>query len=131
MRPILESHFDSIRAYVPEEARRVLDTNVERVREEISVEIDAFAKSLATEIETKLANEAKQLEDDFGSLKKKSADLLAQANTAAPNPAQLLALASQLDEEVKAFNAKWKGLGEKARQAVIGAARSAGIPIPG
>lgn len=111
------TYIDSIREYVPEAAKVVLDEQVQKVRQTIAEDIAQFGRDLhqaLTDEVTGLTNEVKVDLQHINDLIRdmKSNDKLSQATEG---------LKSALD----AFISKWKGLGEKVGAAVETAAKRA------
>lgn len=120
--------FQSIQPYLPEDARKVLDAELPKIREQAIKQIDEFAESLVTE----LTRQLKELADrDVAELKtaqdKLKGDLAAfiKANPTDPLSQGASALKAAVEEHEKRFCRA----GEALRQTVVTTLQAHGLPV--
>ena len=121
-----EKYFDSIVAYLPEDAKAILNSEVPRIRQQVIEEVQKFGeevgKSLQEKIDALIAERG--IESEVELLKKKLTDLKGDPSGALASSVETLK--AELDE----FKAKWKGVGKSLHEAAVLAVRSFGIPLP-
>src|SRR5687768_11206502 len=124
----LDRYFDSIREYVPEDAKAVLDRQIPAIRDEVKRSVDDFGKQLGDFVHKRIADltieQEREARDARVQYERALGDLKTQAGV---DPAKIAAL----EQAITAYEERWRGLGEKIKGAALLAVRSTGIPIPG
>lgn len=125
-----EDTYQSLAPYMPEEARRVLEIEIPKIRKQVSDDIDNFVTSVGAQIQAEFTrvSEAvrKESEAHVASLDKIKESLA--SNTAKAE--DLARAADNLRKLAQAYQDKWTSVGTTIRTTAITAARAAGIPIP-
>jgi len=128
-KPLFEDkYFDTVRGYMPEEARLALDRQMPRIREGVSEQIDQFSDSLCKEIQAEIKAFGKNqtealegvIEDITNYLNKTAQD---------DKSSDLKNLADKLGDQVQVFKDNGKNFGKNLRNATHVAARAAGLPL--
>jgi len=121
--------FQSILPYVPEDAKRILDAELPRIREKAVEQIDQFAESLVNELTAQLkalgekqAQELKQSQDD---LKKQLDDYVKKQ---APDP-NLTKATNELNAAIEEQRKRFLNAGVFLRQSVLTALKTHGLPV--
>ena len=128
---VIERAYESIRGYVPEDAKQVLSDQVEAVEKYVDTELEKFAEELSQYIGEEVSKEMAKLEQSFSTTSEniqKQLDIIAADVTSGDD--ELAAAVNRLREEQAKINAKFEGAGEIIRKSVVNAARSAGLPLP-
>lgn len=121
-------YFDSIRSYLPDEAKAILVDQIPKIREAVAADIDDFGKSLGAKLK-------KELDDAFDAQQKAAGEVSTQLRTLVDSIGKkgsehLAEVTRQLKESIDAYENQWKTLGAKAREIAVAAVKSAGIPLP-
>jgi hypothetical protein len=117
-----DEYFASIRGYLPEAAKNVLDQEIPRIREQVRRDIDDFGKQLqdwlAKEVDSALDAQKKIID-----AAREVVELeLAQIKTlAAPAGDALASHAGKLKQAIADYEQHWRGMGEKVRGAAVAA----------
>lgn len=115
------AYIDSIREYVPEAAKVVLDEQVQKVRQQIADDVAAFGAKLRETIEGEVKSfvDAAQKEAlaEVAAMKVQLASLTSNDD--------LKKATAKLGSDLDAFVTKWSGFGEKVGAAVKSAAAKA------
>lgn len=131
--PILtgtDESYDSLRPYLPEDARAILDKELPRIQKRIEGEIDAFTSSFSERIAAEVAKVTNEINAELQAANAKLVEIAADIKANGANPALLAANAKALQDEVTAYKQKWEGMGRKVQGAILSAANAAGLKIP-
>src|SRR5262245_15088827 len=119
-------YFDSVRSYMPEGAKAVLDAEIPRIRETIKKDVEEFAdhmgRYLKAEIDKVTAEQATLVELQLANIKQQ----LTTLESKAPEDAAVKALRESIDK----YESQWTKLGESVKAAAVAAMKSMGIPLP-
>lgn len=126
-----QESYDSLRPYLPQDAQRVLDKEIPRIRKQIDSEIDDFVKSLGSYLKDQVDAETKSIGDEASAAMKKLDSILADVSAAGGDPQKLAAATADLKTAIKAYQDKWENMGKSVQKVALLAAKSMGIPIPG
>lgn len=129
MRLFDQKTYDTVRPYMDEEARRILDQQVPQIRADIENEVTAFAASLRDQIKTGLDKEQVELDRQLAALTAQIDTLLKHIDQAASSTA-LTAERQKLQDQIAAYKNQARQLGGNLRGVVLNAVRVAGIPVP-
>lgn len=125
-----EDTYQSLVSFMPEDARKVLDTEIPRIRKQVSDDIDKFVTSIGIQMQaefTKVAESVrKESEAPLASLDKIKESLA--SNTAKAE--DLARAADNLRKLAQEYQDKWTNVGATIRTTAITAARAAGLPVP-
>lgn len=120
--------FQSIQPYLPEDAKKVLDAELPKIREQAIKQIDEFAESLVTELTRQLKELAAQ---DVAELKTTQDKLKGElaAFAAAAVPPALAQSANALKAAVEEHEKRFSRAGEVLRQTVVTTLQAHGLPV--
>ena len=124
-----EESYDILRPFLPEDAKRVLEKEIPRIRKQIDGEIDDFVNALSEHIQKQAAEMAKEIEDESKKSTEALDAILSDLNKNA-DAKVLIASAEALKAEVTAYKNKWASMGKNVQKAVLLAAKSVGLPVP-
>lgn len=129
---VIERAYESIRGYMPEDAREILNQQIPRIEQFIDDELTKFGVELSEFIGAEVD---RLLLDAQESAHRSHNELIAaigeiRADVAA-NDAVLERAVARLERSLDDYERRFEELGEGVRRAVILAARAAGIPVPG
>lgn len=129
---VIERAYESIRGYMPEDAREILNEQIPRIEQFIDDELTKFGVELSEFIGAEVD---RLLLDSQESAHRSHNELIAaigeiRADVAA-NDAVLERAVARLERSLDDYERRFEALGEGVRRAVILAARAAGIPVPG
>lgn len=125
-----EDTYQSLVPYMPEDARRILENEIPRIRKQVSDDIDNFVKGVGDQMHAEFTKASetvrKESEAHLASLDKIKESLA--SNTAKAD--DLARAADNLRKLAQAYQDKWTSVGTTIRTTAIAAARAAGIPVP-
>lgn len=125
-----QESYDSLRPYLPEDAKAILEKEIPRIRKQIDGEIDDFVKGLGTYIKSQVEAASKEIEGEAKKTSDRIAKILADLNANGGNATKLAAATTELQKELDDYKAKWQKLGETVQKCALTAVRAAGVPIP-
>lgn len=125
-----DESYDSLRPYLPEDAKAVLEKELPRIRKSIEGEIDDFTKSFGEQIKAQMEEQKAAIAKDSADASGRLTELLQNVTVNAGDAAKLAQNAKELQAEITAYRQKWEGMGKSVQDAVLNAARSIGVPIP-
>lgn len=125
-----EESYDTLRPFLPEDAKRVLEKEIPRIRKQIDGEIDDFVNALSEQIQKEAAQMAKEIEEESTKSTEALGAILSKLNANAADSKVLIASAEALKAEVTAYKNKWESMGKNVQKAVLLAAKSVGLPVP-
>lgn len=125
-----EESYDSLRPYLPEDAKSILEKELPRIRKQIDGEIEDFAKSFGDYIKTEVTKVSQEIEKETKEAQVRLDKILVEIGAAAAGGAALGVQAKKLQDEVEAYKQKWENMGKTTRKAILTAAKATGIPIP-
>ena len=121
--------FQSIQPYLPDDAKRILDVELPKIRDAAIEQIDQFAESLVNEMSRKLEELAAQEKAELvASRDKLTKELAAFVATMVPSPA-LTKAAADLQSAVTEHEKRFSKAGELLRQTVVTALQAQGLPV--
>lgn len=125
----IDNAYESIKSYLPEDAKSVIDNQVKRIEKEIDVDLENFRedfikqiKETVDEIEQETERSIKEFNNELSSITDKMKQEVSgnsELNSAIQN------LSGKLDQ----YDAVAKKLASTTRTAIKVAANSAGLPI--
>ena len=129
---VIERAYESIRGYLPEDAKAVLGEQVPQIEQFIDEELAKFGSELAEYIAAEVAQllEAAQRDalrshnDVVAAMGELRAEVVA-------NDTALERAVAKLERSLDDYEHGYRAMGESVRQVVIAAMRAAGIPVPG
>jgi hypothetical protein len=129
---VIERAYESIRSYLPEDAKAVLSEQVPQVEGFIDEELSKFGEELAEYI----ASEVSQLVDASQREAVRSHNEVVAAvgelrARVVAEDASLEAAVEKLERSLDEYEHGYRVMGESVRQSVVAAIRAAGIPLPG
>lgn len=129
---VIERAYESIRSYLPEDAKAVLSEQVPQVEGFIDEELSKFGEELAEYI----ASEVSQLVDASQREAVRSHNEVVAAvgelrARVVAEDAALEAAVAKLERSLEEYEHGYRVMGESVRQSVVAAIRAAGIPLPG
>ncbi|MFA6561275.1 MAG: hypothetical protein WCV00_05150 [Verrucomicrobiia bacterium] len=125
-----EEYFATVRPYLPEDARRILDNQLPAIKKSIEAEVDKFAKTLGEEVKKEVEDFQKGLVQQQEEFLKKVTANFAEAVKKGASPDEIAAAGKALQTAVDDYKNQVKGWGETARKTLLMAVKAAGIPIP-
>lgn len=131
--PILigkEETYASLRPFLPEDAKRILEEQIPKIQSQVDAEIDRFVQGISEHLQQQLEQLAAAAQTDATNAQRKLDDIMANLARSQNDGAELIKAATELRSVVQAYNDKWTGLGQNVRKAALTAARSVGLPIP-
>ena len=129
---VIERAYESIRGYMPEDAREILNEQIPRIEQFIDDELTKFGVELSEFIGAEVD---RLLQEAQESAHRSHNELIAaigeiRADVAA-NDAVLERAVARLERSLDDYERRFEALGEGVRRSVILAARAAGVPVPG
>jgi len=121
-----QESYDSLRPYLPEDAKAILEKEIPRIRKQIDVEIDEFVKGLGSYIKLQAEAASKEIESEAKDSGVRMDKIISDLKAIGCDHAKL---AGDLQRELDAYKAKWQKFGEAIQKAALTAAKAAGVPI--
>src|SRR5262245_50245716 len=112
-------YFDSIRSYLPDDARAILVDQIPKIREAVAADIDDFGQALGDKLK-------KELDDAFNAQKRAVDEISAQMRTLLDGIGKkgadnVTEATRQLKDSLDAYEKQWKSLGAAAREIAVAA----------
>ena len=127
---VIERAYDSIREYVPEDARRILDSQTPKIEKFIDDELDKFGAELtewiSAEIEKVVEEQRVFFEQDRETLKQIIEEL---RHDVATNDETLNEAVVKLEAQLDNYEERAQQLGKNVREKVSVALKSTGLPF--
>lgn len=127
---VIERAYDSIREYVPEDARRILDSQAPKIEKFIDDELDKFGAELtewiSAEIEKVVEEQRVFFEQDREALKQIIEEL---RHDVATNDETLNEVVVKLEAQLDKYEERAQQLGKNVREKVSVAVKSTGLPF--
>lgn len=127
---VIERAYDSIREYVPEDARRILDSQTPKIEKFIDDELDKFGAELtewiSAEIEKVVEEQRVFFEQDRETLKRIIEEL---RHDVATNDETLNEAVVKLEAQLDKYEERAQQLGKNVREKVSVAVKSTGLPF--
>lgn len=125
-----QESYDSLRPYLPEGAKAILEKEIPRIRKQIDGEIDDFVKQLSQYIKQQVEAASKEVEEESKLSSKRLDTILIELRKDGLDTSKLSSAATELQKEIENYRTKWQKLGETVQRAALTAAKAAGVPIP-
>lgn len=127
---VIERAYDSIREYVPEDARRILDSQAPKIEKFIDDELDKFGAELtewiSAEVEKVVEEQRVFFEQDREALKQIIEEL---RHDVATNDETLNEVVVKLEAQLDKYEERARQLGKNVREKVSVAVKSTGLPF--
>ena len=127
---VIERAYDSIREYVPEDARRILDSQAPKIEKFIDDELDKFGAELtewiSAEVEKVVEEQRVFFEQDREALKQIIEEL---RHDVATNDETLNEVVVKLEAQLDKYEERAQQLGKNVREKVSVAVKSTGLPF--
>lgn len=124
-----DKYYNSVRPYMPQDAKRILDEQIPVIKQQVSAEIEAFGKSYAESVTTEVARLVAEIEKDLSasteSLKATTDELLKESG----DSAKLKEEVEKLKKAVEAHEEQVRGWGETLNASLKIAAKTAAASV--